>query len=148
MSISFSWLPRRYQRRAKVRRKLNIIDYTPEFNEEPTPDRTLLCHVLHRAVLDAYGGKASYESWLQDQEERFKHDARKWLGLYDLDPELDEYEKLYPYTFSWICLQLDITDSFKADIRAALIKKIKEIDEEEERKKKEEEEEKEKCNFN
>lgn len=98
-------------------------------NERGTPERNLLMAVLERAILDYVGNDereiADAEEWLFDDIE-----ARNLDKISQNEGETHDYQKnssesplLSPFTFDWVCQQLDLDSKFVSNTIKAMPKR-------------------------
>ena len=78
---------------------VDALDMFGAQSERGTPERNLLMAVLERAILDFVGN-----------DQREVEEAEEWI----FDEEETESDST-PFTFSWICQQLDLDRKFVAE---------------------------------
>ncbi|MCB0331232.1 MAG: hypothetical protein KDD70_16295 [Bdellovibrionales bacterium] len=91
-------------------------------SERGTPERNLLMAILERAILDFVGNDqkevGQAEEWLFEDDKSANED--EVIDAADFDSASYGYT---PFSFSWVCQQLDLDRSFVAETIKAMPKR-------------------------
>ena len=98
--------------KTSVKIDVDALDLLGSESQRGTPERNLLMAILERAILDFVGNN------LKEVEK-----AENWLFDFLNGNSFEEDSKSAPFSFSWICQQLDLNRTFVAETIKAMPKR-------------------------